>query len=363
MSDQVYKDMIDVMNERSAIFGGMDIPEFYPLVEELFSPEEAEINNAMPAKGTFTAADLAEKMGKDAGELATTLKDMADKGLCISFERDGERVFRAAPFMPGIFEFVFFRGSNTDRDKKLARLVHEYKEAWQANSPPLTLPYPMIRVITVEKTIEAGEKIHTYDQMKKYIEQNDTIAVGICYCRQEAMLLGEDTHGMPMDACVFFGNNAKFGIDCLGAKKVTQEEALRLLDEWEEAGLIHQTRNVSDEIEYLCNCDRYHCNAVKLMLAQPNPAKVFNSGFEPKFDADACVACETCIDRCPLEALTMGDDDVPQVDLDKCCGCAVCATGCPSEAITMVAKADFEAPPKDQDALMLAMMTAMANQG
>ena len=362
MSDQIYKDMIDVMNARSAIFGGMDIPEFYPMVKELFTPEEAEINNAMPAKGTFTAADLAETMGRDAAELATKLKDMADKGLCVSFEKDGGRVFRAPPFMPGIFEFVFFRGTDTDRDKKLAKLIYDYKEAWQVNSPPLILPYPMIRTIPVEQTIKVGEKIHTYDQMKTYIERNDTIAVGTCYCRQEAMLLGEDTHEMPMDACVFFGNNAKFGIDCLGARKVTQEEALKLLDEWEEAGLIHQTRNVTDEVDYFCNCDRWHCNAVKLMLKQPNPSKVFNSGFEPKFDADACVACETCIDRCPPEALTMGDDDVPQIDLNRCFGCAVCASGCPSEAIEMVAKPDFEEPPKDQEALMLAMMTSMANQ-
>ncbi len=362
MSDQVYKDMVDVMNERSAIFGGMNIPEFYPLVKELFTPEEAEINNAMPPKGTFTAAELAEKMGRDEAELATRLKDMADKGLCVSFEKDGKRVFRAPPFMPGIFEFVFYRGTSTERDKKLAKLIHEYKEAWQANSPPLVIPYPLVRVITVDKTVETGESVHTYDQVKTYIEQNDDIAVGKCYCRHEAQLLGEDTHGMPMDACVFFGDNAKFGIDCLGARKVTREEALKLLDEWEEAGLIHHTRNVTDEIEYLCNCDRWHCGAVKLMLKQPNPAKVFNSGFEPKFDAETCVACETCIDRCPPEALSMGNDDVPQVDLNRCFGCAVCATGCPSEAIRMVRKPGFEEPPKDQKTLMERMFASFANQ-
>jgi formate hydrogenlyase subunit 6/NADH:ubiquinone oxidoreductase subunit I len=56
----------------------------------------------------------------------------------------------------------------------------------------------------------------------------------------------------------------------------------------------------------------------------------------------------------------MGDGDAPQVDLNRCFGCAVCATGCPEEAIKMVAKPDYEAPPKDQDALMMAMMTALS---
>jgi hypothetical protein len=47
MSDQVYKDMIDVMNGRGGVIGGQDIPEYYTVVKALFTPEEAEINNAM----------------------------------------------------------------------------------------------------------------------------------------------------------------------------------------------------------------------------------------------------------------------------------------------------------------------------
>jgi Pyruvate/2-oxoacid:ferredoxin oxidoreductase delta subunit len=77
----------------------------------------------------------------------------------------------------------------------------------------------------------------------------------------------------------------------------------------------------------------------------------FNSGFEPNFNADLCTACGTCLDRCPPEALTMGDNDVPEVNLDRCFGCAVCATGCPTEAIAMVNKPGFPEPPKDGKAL------------
>jgi hypothetical protein len=46
----------------------MDIPEFYAMAEELFTPEEAEVNNAMP-RGPFTAKDLARKMGREEAEL------------------------------------------------------------------------------------------------------------------------------------------------------------------------------------------------------------------------------------------------------------------------------------------------------
>ena len=95
--------------------------------------------------------------------------------------------------------------------------------------------------------------------------------------------------------------------------------------------------------------------AVKSALAESKPGLFFNSGFEPRFDAERCVACETCIGRCPPEALAMGENNVPVVDLDLCFGCAVCATGCPEEAIAMVNKPDFQIPPRDGKELKAAI--------
>jgi len=42
MPAQVYKDMLEVMAKRGGPYSGADIPEFYPLMEELFTPEEAQ---------------------------------------------------------------------------------------------------------------------------------------------------------------------------------------------------------------------------------------------------------------------------------------------------------------------------------
>jgi hypothetical protein len=125
MSEQVYKEMVDVMSKRGLVFGGMDIPEFYRVAKALFTLDEAEINNAMPPQA-FTAAELAEIMGRDEAELAVTLKQMADKGLCRTHVEGNLRLFRAAPFVPGIFEFVMMRGTATERDKEMARYIKEY---------------------------------------------------------------------------------------------------------------------------------------------------------------------------------------------------------------------------------------------
>jgi len=264
--------------------------------------------------------------------------------------------------MPGILEYQFISGQDSERHKKIARLIQDYKMAYAAVKGETRMTFPTSRVITVDKTIEAGNTVHTYNQVSNYIDRYDPIAVGACYCRQAAKLRGEDIHGMPLEMCMWFGSMAEYAIERLGAKQMDEEKARNVLDKAEEAGLIHMSRNTSEDIEFICNCDRWHCDVVKGVLKQSKPALFFNSGFEPRFDSDLCVVCETCIERCPPEALVMGDNDVPEVNLDQCFGCAVCATGCPSDAIVMESKSDFPAPPKDPKELVAALKASYANQ-
>lgn len=49
------------------------------------------------------------------------------------------------------------------------------------------------------------------------------------------------------------------------------------------------------------------------------------------FITDSCVACGTCIDECPVEAISEGNIYV--IDADTCIDCGACANVCPTEAI------------------------------
>ncbi len=357
MSQEVYQELLEVMKKRGGGYAGMDIPEFFNFVEELFTPQEAEVNNAMP-RSFFTAKTLAASMGRDEKEIEAILETMANKGLCLALNTDQGPVYQSARFMPGILEFQFMPGKTTDRDKKIAQLIYAYKKAFDQKTDRTIMSFPTSRVITVDAMVKVDNQVHTYDQVQTFIDQSDPIAVSTCYCRHAAVLRGEDIHGMPNDMCMQFGPAAQFAIERLGAKKVSKEEAREVLNRAEEAGLIHMSQNMTEEIGFICNCDRWHCSAVQNVLAKPKPGLFFNSGFEPSFDPDLCTACGTCIDRCPPEALTLGDDGLPQVDLNRCFGCAVCATGCPSEAIAMKNKAGFPMPPKDAKALREAIKTS-----
>lgn len=46
-----------------------------------------------------------------------------------------------------------------------------------------------------------------------------------------------------------------------------------------------------------------------------------------------CVACGTCIDECPMGAISEGDIYV--INADECTECGTCASVCPNEAISL----------------------------
>jgi len=54
----------------------------------------------------------------------------------------------------------------------------------------------------------------------------------------------------------------------------------------------------------------------------------------PEADPDKCTACGTCIDQCPVSALSL-IDDLPQVDPKICITCFCCQEMCPEKAIEL----------------------------
>ena len=56
------------------------------------------------------------------------------------------------------------------------------------------------------------------------------------------------------------------------------------------------------------------------MPAKVNPAK--------------CTGCETCVEECPSEAISMASEKA-MVDVNNCVDCGVCVEVCPEEAISM----------------------------
>ncbi|MDD5886045.1 MAG: 4Fe-4S binding protein [Oscillospiraceae bacterium] len=49
---------------------------------------------------------------------------------------------------------------------------------------------------------------------------------------------------------------------------------------------------------------------------------------------DDCIACGSCMDGCPVEAISEGADKY-NIDADACIECGACADTCPNDAIVL----------------------------
>lgn len=152
MGLDVYKQLLKVMQERGDFYSGLDIPEFYEIVETLFHPDEAEVNNAL-TRQFLKASDVAKKLKRNETELSKILENMANKGLCVSSNNGGVQYYQGSRFVSGIFDYQFMKGENTKRDKKVAKLIRAYKEAYDTIKGPVKLTFLYTRVITVNSQL------------------------------------------------------------------------------------------------------------------------------------------------------------------------------------------------------------------
>ena len=86
---------------------------------------------------------------------------------------------------------------------------------------------------------------------------------------------------------------------------------------------------------------------LRSLKKQPVPAAAVQSNYYAQVQADECVACETCLDRCHMDAIEMVDD-AAGVNLDRCIGCGLCVTTCETGALELVKKPEDQQymPPK-----------------
>ena len=64
-------------------------------------------------------------------------------------------------------------------------------------------------------------------------------------------------------------------------------------------------------------------------------------------DESECTGCETCLERCQMEAIEV-TDGIAVIMRDRCIGCGLCVTTCPTDAIQLIQKSEDQLyePPK-----------------
>jgi len=329
MTENIFRQLQERLNLYSMGFPATESGIEIKILKYLFSEDDARIFLSMSHK-LENPSSIASNLDHSVEKVDELLDDMAERGLLFRLKKADSVRYAAIPFVHGLFEFQI---KNLKRD--LAEMVKQYFEEAFDKAMQKGADY-FLRTIPVNKSIDVAHNVASYDDAVEMLKSKSRIVVTDCICRKGAELV-ENGCGKTMEACFMFGSMGQYYLDRDMGREISLDEAIAIMDKCQEEGLVTQPAT-SQNPSGMCNCCGDCCGVLKALNKHPKPAEIVFSNHMAEVEADECSGCETCLDRCQMDALSMNDDDVAQVNNDRCIGCGLCVTTCPDEAIRLIQK-------------------------
>ena len=318
------------------------------LLAKIYTLEEAAFASEMRLTRE-SAEQIARRAGRDPAKATVILENMVRKGLIRAKGEGEQRKFGLMPFVFGVYEFQLGR-----MDEEMARLFEEYYQSFAdrvlSHSPSIH------KVIPVEKSIPFEVQVFPYEQASALLNNAKSFGVRKCICRVQKALVGEPCK-YPLEVCLVFVPVEGAFDDDPDTRAITKEEALQILRESEEAGLIHSSSNVREGHFYICNCCTCCCGIMRGISKFGIENSVAKSDFYATVDPEVCIGCGTCLERCQFGAPSLVDN-ISYVDQKLCVGCGLCVMTCPSEAMTLVRKPEGQISPTPRNIIEWTMERA-----
>jgi electron transport complex protein RnfB len=332
MTDEVYRRLATRVDEIPNGFPATESGVELRLLAKMFTPEEAHLASIMRLTPESTA-DIAARAGVDEAAALADLKAMADKGLISAKRTEGRPAFSLKPFIVGFYEAWLTR-----MDEEYASLFEAYYQETRAR---ILSDGPSVhRVIPVDVAIPFEVEIFPYERASVLLDRAKSWGVRDCICRVQKRLIGQACDH-PVENCLIFApiEDAFEGSEDI--RPLSKQEALDVLREAEDAGLVHSSGNYRRGNTYICNCCTCGCGVMRGIAEFGIQAAVARSAFRAVVETDSCVGCGTCLARCQFGALSLSDGTA-HIDADRCAGCGLCVTTCSAEALRLERRPEDE---------------------
>jgi ferredoxin len=337
------------------------------ILKHIIGDEEEELDfiSAFRDKGSKTTEELKRSGEFSEEQIELLATSLARKGLIFNQPSSaGVMVYRLLPLMNvGLMEYKFMGELRWDENERILadlfqKLMDQVRDQVQANydqlvpmlqkAPPVDRTVPIrqteegdtIRIIPLDRNVEVPEEFVLPSQsVDDIIDKFDDIAVGHCFCRQRRAVLGEPCRfDAPTKTCFTFGKSARHTAAQGFAEMISKEEARRIMQEAEEAGLVHKAFHPNSKVSRpetsICNCCKDCCDTLRLWRDGAFPL-INSTYYLSVIDEELCTGCGVCVERCPTDAITLNDDGKAERDESSCFGCGICARFCPEEAVSL----------------------------
>lgn len=329
--DDNYKKLREFLDSLPNGFPASESGVEIEILRKIFTEEEAEVFTKL--KLTFeNPKQIAARTGIAEERLNTILPVMKEKGQIFGISLPGISLYKALPFIFGIYEFQITR-----LDRELAELCEKYDhEAFAGEF--FTKSPALMKTIPIGIEVKDDTTIEPYESVASLIENAKSWSVRDCICKKEKSLLGKRCD-KPMEVCLAFAPVPGVFDNDPSCRAITKDEAYRILKMSEDAGLVHMTSNYKSGHFYICNCCKCCCGPLTKYIAVSKNAAA-KSNYLAVVDKDVCISCGVCEERCQAGAVTM--DTYPVIK--DCIGCGLCISTCPVNAIKMVKREERDIP-------------------
>ena len=336
------------------------------ILKYLIEEDELDFIMAFKLKKSQTMEELKKRSKLSEEEILKKVEKLAKKGVIFNQPSSkGIMIYRLLPLMMvGPFEYIFMSELEvSEENKRLAdlfkKLFDETKEIVQdkydtllpvfQKFPPIDRTMPILEnsvtgdkiQISINKEIEVPEETIVLTQdIKELINKFDEIAVGHCFCRHHKDLLGNPCKQTELrENCFTFGKSARYTSEQGFARMITKDDALRIMKESEEAGLVHKAFHPHEDIykeeTSICNCCEDCCATFEMWRDGVLPLMNWTN-YISEIDTELCNGCGTCVEKCPIDAIELNDENKAQRNAEWCIGCGVCAHFCSENAISLL---------------------------
>lgn len=327
--DPIYQELAGKLGEPNSKY----LPQ---ILAKLANLEQAKIVRELPAP----SEEIAKRLGLDKALVDRHIRELFEKGL-VFFTKKGPQMARTV---------LQLHDSALGNPKFDAQLGDDYFDLFaefmdhEVVDKMLTIfvggGIPTFRIIPRWKSIKDIPGVLPSEDIREIIKSHETLALLQCLCRREHR--NRKCSG-PIEVCINLSRTAQYNIDRGAGKKITVEEALKIIEMTDQYPMVHLSFNEAGVTHLICNCHWCCCYGLGILSRQDKykiTEGVAKSRFEAVVDPQKCGACKTCIKKCQFGAAQMKyypeiGEERGYVDSEKCMGCGSCVVTCKNGAGSM----------------------------
>ena len=367
---RVYMQMRALVHSYGQGCGNTPVDTSCLAIMQTFTEDQVQGYLEMPWGVEFTAYEFAAESGRDVEEAEELCELFASEGYLCAFNNNRGRGYHQVPYFQGVIEYQLDKVVESDYTDLSAYTM-------AGSDTQYDMIYggtPVFYYVPIDKSVVSGGEMLPFDDLKEKIKSRNYVAICPCACRITALAAAVGHDNIPsledfatgeyedyfselcdqrVETCIMTGDEAEYWVERGFGRRITGEEGAAYIERSIEDGFMLES-TFGKNTETICSCHIKSCNILNSWAALGDAETIASaqsfkqaSHYTLEVDPDKCIACGLCVERCPMQIITINDEGWAE-PAANCFRCGQCAYVCPQGARQLVQRDESELAPLPQ---------------